>query len=159
MRDVRQLRADGMRETDVRNQTLTEKCGYAAARAVHKLIRNHEIQRLMLFLQRAYRAQQENALDAQHLHAINVGAEIQLGRRETMAPAVPRQECDFFASQLSDDIGVRRRPPGSFQTALFLRFKSGHRIQSAAANYSNGWVHACMSSNNTPPAEAGCTNT
>ena len=76
-----------------------------------------------------------------------------------MTAAMPRQKRDFLARQLADDIGVRGRAPWRFERALFLRFKSGHRIQSAAANNSNGWVHACMSSNNTPPVDAGCTKT
>ena len=76
-----------------------------------------------------------------------------------MTATVAREERDLLTGQLADDIHVRGRPPGRFESMLVLRFKSGHRIQSAAANNSNGWVHACMSSNNTPPVDAGCTKT
>ena len=54
---VGQLRADGIGEADVRHQSFAEERGDAAARAIHELIGDHEIQRLVLFLQRADRAQ------------------------------------------------------------------------------------------------------
>jgi hypothetical protein len=38
-----------------------------------------------------------------------------------------------------------------------VRFKSGHRVQPAAANNSYGWFHACISSISTPPVDDGCT--
>ena len=62
-------------------------------------------------------------------------------------------------ASLPDDVSVRRRAPRRVDQALFLRFKSRHRVQSAAADNSNGWFHACISSSSTPPVDDGCTKT
>ena len=111
--------ANGMREADVRDQSFAEKRGDAAACAIDKLIRDHEIERLVFFLQRAHGAERENALHAQRLHAVNIGAEIQLRRRDPVPPPVPRQERDLFARQLADDVRrPRARPTASPSRAL-----------------------------------------
>ncbi len=111
MRDVRQLRADGVRETDVRDQAFAEKCGDTAACAVDELVRDHEVQRLMFFLERTDGAERKNALDAQHLHAVNVGAEVQLRWGEAMPAAVARQKRDLLAGEIADHVRIRRAHP------------------------------------------------
>ena len=50
VRDFRQLRADRMREADVRDQAFAEERRDASARAIDKLIGNHEVERLVFFL-------------------------------------------------------------------------------------------------------------
>ena len=77
----------GMREADMRDQAFAEKRRHPAARAVDKLIGDHEIERLVLFLERPHRAQRKNPLHAQRLESVNVRAEIQLRRRNAMALA------------------------------------------------------------------------
>ena len=54
---------------------------HAVTRAIEELVRDHEVQRLVLFLQRANRAKRENSLHSQLFHAVDVGAKIQLGRQ------------------------------------------------------------------------------
>ena len=153
---LRELRADGMREADVRDQAFAEERRDASARAVDELIRNHEVERLVFFLERADRAERENAFHAQRFHSVDVGAEIQLRRRDAMAAAVARQKRDFFARPACPTMYASDGAPhGVSIVTLFLRFKSGHRVQSAAADDSNGWFHSCMSSSSTPPVEAG----
>ena len=101
-----------MREADVRDQPFAEKSGYASACAIDELVGNHEIERLVLFLERAHRAERKNALDAQRFHAPDVGAKVQFRGRDAMPAAVPREKRNFLARQLAHDIGVRRRAPG-----------------------------------------------
>jgi len=72
-----------------------------------------------------------------------------------MAPAVASQKRNLFSAQLADDVGVGRRSPWRVDPTLLVPFKSRHGVQSAAADYSNGWFHSCMSSKSTPPVEAG----
>ncbi len=47
--DVGHLSANGVREADVRDEPFAKKSRYASARAIDKLIRNDEIQWLVLF--------------------------------------------------------------------------------------------------------------
>ncbi len=72
------LRADRVREADVRHQALAEERGDAPAGAVEELVGEDEILRSMLFLERAHRAQRNDALHAQRLHAVDIGPEIEL---------------------------------------------------------------------------------
>ncbi len=65
------------------------------------------------------------------------------------------QECDFPSRELAHNISVRRRAKGSLDGALLVSFKSRHGVESTAAYNSDGRFHSCMSSNNTPPVEAG----
>ena len=156
---ARELRTDGMREADVRDQALAEKRRDAPTGAIDKLIGNHEIERLVLFFERSDRAQRQNALHAQRLESVDIGAKIQLRRRNPVTTPVPRQKRDFPARQLPDHVVVRRRAPRRLDRALLLRFKFRHRVQPAAADDSDFWFHACINSSSTPPVEEGCTKT
>ncbi len=135
--DAGQLRADGIGEADVRDQAFAEERGDAAAGAVEELIGNDEIERPVLFLERADRAERDDALDAERLHAVDVGAEVQLRRRDAMAAAVAREEGDLSPGQRAEDVVVRRRAEGRVDDDFFLRFKAGHGVQPAAADDSD----------------------
>jgi hypothetical protein len=54
-----------------------------------------------------------------------------------MAASVPRQECDFAAFEIAQDIRVRRFAEWSLLPKLLYIGKAGHRIQPAAANDAN----------------------
>jgi hypothetical protein len=71
------------------------------ARAVEELIGEDEIERPMLFLERADRAERNNALDAQRFHGVDVGAEVQLRGRDAMPAPVPRQKRHLAPGQRS----------------------------------------------------------
>ena len=87
---IRQLRADRFGETHVNHQAIAEECGNPSARAIEELIGDHEFERPMLFFERAHGTERYDALHAQRFHAVNVGAEIQIGRRDAVPAAVPR---------------------------------------------------------------------
>ena len=62
----------------MRNDAVPEKCRNTATSTVEELIRNHELERLVFFLQGSHGADGKNTLNPELFHAINVGAEIQL---------------------------------------------------------------------------------
>ena len=70
-----------MRERDVGHQAVAEKGADASAGAVVELIGNHEILRLQLLSQAANRARRQDPFDAERLHGVDVGAEVQLARQ------------------------------------------------------------------------------
>ena len=135
-----------MREADVRDQAVAEKCRDAPARAVDELIGNHEIQRLVLFLERAHRAERKNALHAQRFHAPDVGAEIQLRWREAMPRPCRARNATSFPASLPTTYLSEGSPNGVPTRRSSFCFKSRHRIQPAAADNSDCWFHACINS-------------
>jgi hypothetical protein len=88
---------------------VAEEGGDAAARAIEELIGDHEIERLVFFLQRADGTQRYDAFYAEGFHPIDVGAEVQLGGRNAMAAPVPREKGDLMAFELAHYIVVGRR--------------------------------------------------
>ena len=96
---VAQRPAERMREADVRDEPVAEERADAPARAIEELIGNDEIERLVVLAQAADRARRQDPLDAEHLEAVDVRAEVQLGRQQPMAVPVPRQKRDAPAAQ------------------------------------------------------------
>ena len=94
-----------MREGDVGHQAPAKERADTAAGPVDELIRYDDVERFVFLLQTAYSAGGQDVLHTKLLHAKNVGAEIQLGRRETMSGAVARKECHSLAAQCANDIG------------------------------------------------------
>ena len=66
----------------------------------------------MLFLQRADGGDGQDALDAELLEAVDVGAEVQLAGQDAVAASVPRQEGDAAAFQRAQDVSLRGGPKG-----------------------------------------------
>ena len=62
----------------MRNDAAPEKVSNTATSAVEELVRNHEVERLVFFLQGSHGADGKNTLNPELFHAMNVGAEIQL---------------------------------------------------------------------------------
>ena len=91
-----------MRERDVRDDAAAEERADAPLRAIEELIGHDDVERLVFLLQAADRARRQDPLDAEHLEAVDVGAEVQLGRQEAVAGAVARQERDPLAAQRAD---------------------------------------------------------
>src|SRR5205823_4384212 len=69
--DTRQFPTDGLAEGDVRHHAVSKKSIYPVTRAVEELIRDHELQRLVLFFQRPDRGDGDDAFHAQLLEAVN----------------------------------------------------------------------------------------
>ena len=91
------------------------------AGAVEKLVGDHELQRLVLFLQRSDGGDGNDPLHAELLEAVNVGAEIQLGGQNAVSASVAGQKRNLAAFQRAQDIGVGGLPNGVFRrTSLTL---------------------------------------
>ena len=60
----------------MRDHAVAEKSIHAMAGAIEELVGDHEIQRLVFFLQRSHGGNGNDALDAQLLEAVNIGAKI-----------------------------------------------------------------------------------
>ena len=119
-----ELRADRIGKTDVGHNAVREERGDAAARSIEELVGNDEIERAMFFFQRSHRTERQDAFHAQHLHSVNIGAEVQLRRRNAMAAAMPGKKGHSLALQFSDDVGVRRRAKRRVQLHFLLRGRS-----------------------------------
>ena len=70
------MRAQGMREGDMRHQPAAEKGADASPGAVEELVWHHDVQRLVLLLEAANGARRKNPLDSQHLEAVDVRANV-----------------------------------------------------------------------------------
>ena len=69
------------------------------ARAIEKLVRNNEIQRLVLFLQRPHSRDRNDALDPKLLESMNVCAKIQFARQNSMAASMASQKSNLASFQ------------------------------------------------------------
>ena len=134
LQNAEQLGADGIGEGDVRHHPVAEKRGDAAARAIKKLVREDKRLRGEVFAQRADGAEGDNALHAELLQAVDVGAEIQFRRQNAMPPAVPCQKRQPLSVQRAEHVGIRRRAPRRFHRNLFDILQTRQRIQPAAAD-------------------------
>ena len=67
---------DRIGKRDVSNQPFAEKCRYTMARTIHKLIRDHEVHRLVFFFERAHGGDGDNSFHSELLHAIDIGAKV-----------------------------------------------------------------------------------
>jgi hypothetical protein len=134
--NVDQLRADGISEGNVRDQAAAEKGIDAMSRAVEKLIRNDEIERLVPFLERSHGGDGNDALHSKLLEAMDIGTEVQFARENAVAASMTREKCNFAAFEHATNVGIRWRPEwGSYANFFRLR-QSGHGIEPAAADNS-----------------------
>ena len=126
-----------MREGDVRDEAAAEERADAALGAIEELIGHHDVERLVFVLQAADRAGRQDPLDAEHLEAEDVGAEVQLRRQQAMADAVPRQKRDALAAQRAEHVRARRIAERRRRRALFAVGQLRHVVQAAAADDAN----------------------
>ena len=119
------------------HDAVSEKSVDAMAGAVEKLVGDHKLQRLMLFLQRSDRGNGNDPLHAQLLKAVNIGAKIQLAGQDAVSAPVTRQERNFAAFQRAQDVGVRGLAERRLQAYLFNFGEPRHGVQPAAADNSN----------------------
>ena len=78
--------------------------------AIDELVGHDEVGGLVLFLERADGGDGEDALDAELLEGVDVGAEVELGGQNAMAAAVAREKGDLAAFELAEN---ERRPRAS----------------------------------------------
>ncbi len=127
-------RADRIAEGHVAHDAVAEEGGDAVEGAVDELVGNDEVGGLVLFLERADGGDGEDALDAELLQGVDVGAEVELGGKNAMAAAVAREKGDLAALELAENEGVGGCAEGRFH-ALFVNVgESGHGVKPAAAD-------------------------
>ena len=89
----------------------------------------------VLFFERADGAQRDDPLHAQRLHAIDIGAEIQLRGRDAVSARRGAPGTRPAPGQLAEDVVVRRRAERACRsTASSCAFEAGHGVESAAAD-------------------------
>ena len=118
----------------VGDEAIAEERGHAAACAVEELIGEDEVERTVFLFERTDGAEREDALNAERLHAVDIGAEVQFRRRNAMAAAVAGEKCDRLTGQYADDVTIRRAAPGSVDVDLLVGFETGHGVEPAAAD-------------------------
>ena len=102
--------------------------------AVDELVGHHKVGGLVLFLQRADGRNGEDALHAQLLEGVDVGAEVQLRGQNAMPAPMPRQKGHLAPLQFAQHKGVGRLAKGRLH-ALFAHVgESGHGVKPAAAD-------------------------
>src|SRR5579872_241819 len=135
--DSRKLSADGIGEADVGDDSVAEKSVDAVAGAVEELVRNNEIERLVLLFEGSDGRDRDDALDAELLESVNIGAEVEFAGRQNVSATVPGEECDFSAFERSADIGVGRGAERRAEFYFFDLGEAGHGIEPAAADDSD----------------------
>ena len=116
-RDAAEIRADRMSEGHVHHDALAgEEGADAPVGPIEELVGHHHVQRRVLLLEAADRAGREDPLDAQKLESEDVGAEVELRRRDPVTGPVPREKRHATPTQRRGHIGSarvaeRRRQP------------------------------------------------
>ncbi len=94
--------------------------------AIDELVGDYEVGGLVLLFERADRGDGEDALDAEFLEGVDVGAEVQFRRKDAVAAAVAGEEGDLAAFEFAEHEGVRRLAERRLD-ALFVNVgESGH---------------------------------
>src|SRR5882762_3392213 len=78
----------GLVERHMRDQSVAKERRNAPLGAVEKLVRNKKLAGAQIFLQRADGADGNDALNAEELHRVNVGSEIEFAGKNAMAAAM-----------------------------------------------------------------------
>src|SRR5579863_820706 len=85
----------------------TKKGIHAMTGAVEELIGYHELEWLVLFLERSDGRNGDDTLDAELFESMDVGAKIEFAWHDAVAASVPREERDLASFEDAADIGVR----------------------------------------------------
>ena len=132
--DPGEVGTDRMREPHVRDEAAAEERTDPPFRAIDELVRDQDVERLVLFLEAADGAGREDPLHAEDLESVDIGAEIQFGRQDPMADAVARKKRDASSPQRPDDIRAGRFAKRRGNRPLFAVGQRGHVVQTAAAD-------------------------
>ncbi len=90
---------------------------------------------------RAHRRHRKNPLHAQHLHRIDIRAEVQLARQDPVTPSMPRQKRHPAPLQLAQRKHLRRLAKRRLHPLFPHIRQARHRIQPAAADNPNLCLH------------------
>ena len=103
---LRKLGADWVGEGDVGNDAVAEEGVDAMASSIEELVGDYEVEWLVLFLERADRGDGDDAVDAELLESVDIGAEVEFGGQEAVARAVTREEGDLAAFEGTEYVGI-----------------------------------------------------
>src|SRR5215475_10561789 len=121
----------------MRHESVSKKCGDAALRAIHKLIRREKFARAKIFFERPDCAYGNDSLDAKQLHSIDVGAVVDLSGQNAMPTCMASQKCNLLPFQRAKNNGVRWVAKRRLDSKFVCVRKTLHRVKPAAADYPN----------------------
>ncbi len=114
--------------------------------AVNELIRNHDMAGGDGIFQRTDRRNRDDLLDTQLLHAVDIGAVVDLGRQQAVPASVTRQKHHLDAVQNSGHIFVGRIAEGGLDGHPLNLLQTFHIIQTAAADNPDSCFTHCFNS-------------
>src|SRR5207244_7408310 len=79
----------------------------------------------------------DNALDAEHLHGVDIGAEVQFAGKNAMPAAVTRKKSDPLAFKIADHDFVGRLAERGLDTQFARIAEAAHRVEAAAADHAD----------------------
>src|SRR5256886_10856004 len=123
-----------MREGHVSNDSLSKKSGGAVFRAIEELVGDKELSRTEIFLQRTDGAHRDDALHAQKLHRVDIGAIVDFAGKDTVPAAVACQKGHALPFQSAKDDAIGSFTERRLHTNLTRVRQSAHRIEPTAAN-------------------------
>jgi hypothetical protein len=123
-----------MREGHVCDQPAAEESGGALEGPIHELIGDDHVQRRVFLLERAHGGDGEDALHAQRLQGVDVGAEVDLAGRDAMAAPVAGQEGDLAPLERPEDEDIGRRTERGLHRDLVRVRHAAHLVEAAAAD-------------------------
>src|ERR1700744_5296710 len=103
-------------------------------RAVDELIDQHEGAWRQILLERTAGRQRDQIGDAGAFEYVDIGAIVDVGRRQPMALVVPRQEHDRHSGDLADAQSRRRLAPWALDALGFPLFEARQIVNAGAAN-------------------------
>ena len=116
------------------DEPVAEERADAPLGAIEELIGNDDVERPVLLLQAADRARRQDALDAEHLEAEDVGAEVQLGRQQRWPAPCRARNATRLPRSVPITYGPDGSPNGVATRPLFAVGQLRHVVQAAAAD-------------------------
>src|ERR1019366_8517126 len=121
----------------MRHNAVAEESVHAVPGAIEKLVRDHEIERLVLLLQRPHGRNRNNALNSQLLKAVNVGPEIQFARQKSVPASMAREKCHLATLKSPQNVSIRRISKRRLLLHLVRVAETRHVVQTTAADNAN----------------------
>ena len=129
-----ELRADRVREGDVRHDAVAEERVPARDRPVDVLQRKHQVPGGDFLDHRAHRRHADHPRHSELPERVDVGPIGDLARKQAMAGAMPREERDFLVAQPPGDDGVARSAKRRLDLFPVQCGQAGQVIESRAAD-------------------------
>ena len=116
------------------DEALAEEASRPLDGAVDVLVDEDEGPRRQLILQRTDRAHRDEVGDPEPLHGVDIGAVVDVARREAMAAPVARQEGDAGVADAAGADRVRRLAPRALDALLGEILDAGEVVDPRAAD-------------------------